>query len=311
MKTLRLFTCLFFLAQINYAQDFQLSNPNQSLIYTNPSFAGSNGGVRNQTSYRNQWPLLSSPYVTYLNSVDFYLKPLRAGIAVSAWADGAAGSLLRTNAASLTYAQYLNFGEGKLQIIPSAQFAYGRKTLDVSSLNFGDPADPRLGFVGNSSSTLPDSRVDYAEFSAGFLTRYKQNFYAGAYLFHINQPDVGFMGTSRLPARLVLHASYTAHITDMDYLQFFYKFQQQQNFSGNQFALNLILRKHFVTGMSYVSGDALLFNLGYRSEYFSFTVGYDMVVSRLAGNSTGSWEAHLSFDLRKKDQRGKAHNFEN
>jgi len=119
------------------------------------------------------------------------------------------------------------------------------------------------------------------------------------------------MGENRLPPRFVLHASYTKHITDADYLQFFYKLQQQQNFSGNQFAVNLILRKHFVTGLSYLYGDAVLFNLGYRSEYVSFTVGYDVVVSRLAGNSAGSWEVHLGFDLRKKDQRGKVNNFEN
>src|ERR1043166_8828641 len=66
------------------AQDLFFMNQNQSLLATNPSFAGSNGGLRAQLGYRNQWPNLSGRYVCYYAAVDGYVKPLKAGIGLSA-----------------------------------------------------------------------------------------------------------------------------------------------------------------------------------------------------------------------------------
>ena len=49
------------------AQDALFTSNQQSFLYLNPSFAGSNGFMRYQSLYRNQWPNLSSPYIRPLS----------------------------------------------------------------------------------------------------------------------------------------------------------------------------------------------------------------------------------------------------
>lgn len=68
-----LFGLVFGLIKPLEAQDPIFLNANHSLLNLNPSFAGSNGGFRNQFSFRNQWPSLSGRYHTYINSADVYL----------------------------------------------------------------------------------------------------------------------------------------------------------------------------------------------------------------------------------------------
>ena len=64
-----------------FAQDASFENTNQALVYLNPSFAGSNGGIRMQNNYRNQWPNIPYNFVTYQTCADFYLKKINSGFA--------------------------------------------------------------------------------------------------------------------------------------------------------------------------------------------------------------------------------------
>ena len=76
MLVIKRYLLVFLIAFVfkTQAQDPLFTNNQQSLLYLNPSFAGSNGFMRYQTVYRNQWPNLSSPYVTFYNSFDSYIK---------------------------------------------------------------------------------------------------------------------------------------------------------------------------------------------------------------------------------------------
>jgi hypothetical protein len=65
------------------AQDPVYTNTQQSLVALNPSFAGSNGLFRFQSTTRSQWFNLSGSYLTYYNSVDAYIKPIKGGIALT------------------------------------------------------------------------------------------------------------------------------------------------------------------------------------------------------------------------------------
>src|SRR5687768_8926887 len=98
MVKIKSFVCiLLLLCTANLtAQDIFFNNFNQSLIYFNPSFAGSNGGVRNQFTYRNQWPFHLGRFETYMNSFDFYIKPIRGGIAITALTDDCAHGTFKT-----------------------------------------------------------------------------------------------------------------------------------------------------------------------------------------------------------------------
>ena len=122
MKKIFVFFAFMFGFLVVDAQDPIFLNTNHSLLYLNPSFAGSNGGIRNQLSYRNQWPNLSGNFVTYLNSFDAYIKPLNAGIAVSYLHDDIARGLLKTNRINLVYAQHFNLFENKLKIVDFIEY---------------------------------------------------------------------------------------------------------------------------------------------------------------------------------------------
>lgn len=104
-----IFFCILLIAFLSsFSQDPPFLNANQSLLYMNPSFAGSNGGIRNQFSYRNQWPFegYHNYMQTYLNTVDVYVPSLKGGVAVSALRDNVANGMLKTSVLSLSYAQY-------------------------------------------------------------------------------------------------------------------------------------------------------------------------------------------------------------
>ena len=71
---IKLIVLLFALAFIERvrAQDAYFSNTSQSLLRLNPSFAGSNGGVRNQLSYRYN---NNRGFSTIYNAADVFVIP--------------------------------------------------------------------------------------------------------------------------------------------------------------------------------------------------------------------------------------------
>lgn len=302
MKKIFFSSVLFVSFFTSFSQDPEIVNANQSLLYMNPSFAGSNGGIRNQFSHRNQWPSLSSSIRTFLNTADVYLPSIKGGLAVSLLSDDF-GGILKTNVLSLTYAQYFSTKKGDLKIIPSVQFGYGERSLDIQSLHFGEAVDPRYGSVWATTTAMPLWRKNYFDFSSGLLFNYKNKLYAGGSVFHINQPDIGMLGALKMPCAVNAHASYNFTLSKWSSLQVLYRYRNQNNFASSQLAINLISFKHLIAGAAWTVSEAAQFNLGYRQNYFTLVAGYDIVISKLAGNTTGSWELHASFNLRNKEQR--------
>ena len=70
-----------------YGQDPQFTQFYANPLYLNPAFAGSYGCPRFNMNYRNEWPSLSSNYVTYSVSYDQYFKNISGGIGVIATHD--------------------------------------------------------------------------------------------------------------------------------------------------------------------------------------------------------------------------------
>ncbi|MBL7912372.1 MAG: PorP/SprF family type IX secretion system membrane protein [Bacteroidia bacterium] len=292
----------------SFSQDPFFINTDQSIIYLNPSFAGSNGGIRNQFTYRNQWPNTSGNYVTFVNSLDFYLPKVKGGISVLALHDDQAHGTLKTEKLSLGYAQQLSLFDGKLKLIPSLQLSYFEKNLDTRKLNFGSYINPRRGFAW-SPYTIPNTKKQNIDFSAGLLSNYK-NFYLGTAIFHINQPDEGLLGVSKLPYRLLIHSSYNLHVSEKTVFNLFARFEKQQNFEGLSLNMKALLFKHLILGAGCTSDNLANFNFGYRNNFFVVSLGYDMSKFRLLDNYTGSWEFMASFNLRNKEQRKTLTDFE-
>jgi len=302
-KIFFLYFIIFVFAK-GFSQDPLFTNTSQSLVYLNPSFAGSNGGIRNQFSYRNQWPNLSGTYGTNLNSFDAYLPKIKGAVFVSVLLDDQAHGTLKTQVLSAGYAQHLSFFEGKLKIIPSLQATYLKLVLDKTKLNFGDQINSRFPEHWSSIAGGPiiQSKSNF-DFSSGLLINYK-NFYFGTSCFHINQPDQGFLGTSKLPYRLSLHSSYNFHASEKTLFNFFVNYQKQDKFDYLHLNINALFYKHLLVGAGFKSSASITnFNGGYRNNYFVLSLGYDVSLTKLSGNTAGSWEFMASFNLRNKEQQ--------
>ncbi len=310
MNPLILFCAFLFLFSEIKSQDALFVNNQQSLVYLNPSFSGSNGGIRNQLTYRNQWPNLSGTYVTLNNSFDAYIKPIKGGISLNLFSDDQARGALRTNAFSFVYAPFFSFLENKLKIIPSFQFRYFNKILDRGRLNYGDMIDARRGLVWLAPGLVPKAKVENYDLSSGLLVNYKNTFF-GASVFHMNEPDEGFIGQSKLPYRFNLHASHNYFASENLLLHFYTQYTKQHYFELLKLQTSALLYKHFIVSAGINNHRNLMFGTGYRHHLFCLTLNYDVSFSKLSGNTAGSWELNASFNLRNKEKRKEIFCFEN
>ena len=301
---MRKLSIIFFLFICNsgFSQDPLFINSNQSLVYLNPSYAGTNGFIRNQFLFRDQWPSLSANYKTLYNSFDAYIKPIHGGLAFSYTHDDQVSALVTVDAFNLTYSQHFSFCGKRLKIIPSIQAGYFVKQLNRAKLNFGDVIDPRCSSLWNMYQVIPNSTKSNFDFSGGLLMSYN-HFYFGASIFHFNQPDEGLVGVCKLPYRLNIHGAYNLIIKEKTIIHFFAGYQKQNDFSFLQLGLDAVLFKSFIAGCKYFNQDAVAANFGYRNNYFTLQTGYDVTISKLAGNTAGSWEFSASINIRNKDLR--------
>ncbi|MBN8692185.1 MAG: PorP/SprF family type IX secretion system membrane protein [Bacteroidetes bacterium] len=283
------------------SQDPLFFNTNQSLIYTNPSFAGTNGLIRNQFLYRNQWPTLSANYITYYNATDVFIKKSKSGLAFIYLHDDINDGLFKRDEFHLVYAQHIHLFNGKGKLIPSIQLGYFTRTLDRTKLNFGDWIES--GVITPLTGLPPIARKSNMDFSAGLLFYYR-HFYVGFSAFHFTQPDEGFLGVSKLPVRFSGYLSYNLYFNDKNIFQAQLNYQNQNNANVLIVGGNFLLFNSWLLGAAYKNLDGIVLRSGYRQKYFSLQLGYDVVVSKLSGNTAGSWELSASFNLRNKEERG-------
>lgn len=278
-----------------FAQDVTFENANQSLVYLNPSFAGSNGGIRMQNYYRNQWPNIEANYLFYQTCADAYLKSINGGVAITASTDNLSKGLLKTRQIGLAYAQHCVSKNGNLKITPSFQINYVQITLSNSYLNYHYPVQSAV-----------KRNVDL---STGILINYK-NFYIGGTAKHFNQPDLGLFGLSKWPVLYSFHTSYNHKLNKDNLVQVFLGYSVQKSFRQLQLSTNAVLANHFLVGLCYSNLDAMMFNTGYRTKHCSVLVGYSAVVSKLAGNTSGTWQLSCAFSFMKNSQKSLPENFE-
>ena len=272
------------------AQDSRFSNSNQNLIHLNPSFAGSNGGLRHQTSYRDQWLNISGSY-SYLNSsTDFMIRPLKGAAAIEVFSSSS-GDVFSSQGAAITYARHLKLCEGRLTVMPSIRVMYTSRKANFSNLTFGQ-INTQWGFHMPMSA-----RKDVISFSTGFAAMWGDRLTGGAYFFHVNQPDEGLLGVSPLRMRTVVHAGYTFYKGDKHQAQLLGIVGGQGSYRYTQIALNALLFRHVICGAGYHSNDAVFVNAGFHHRDFNVVLAYDVVVSRLAGNTGGTLELGASFSL--------------
>jgi type IX secretion system PorP/SprF family membrane protein len=296
MKKLILLACALVTSiSGSFAQDFSIPNSNYALIHLNPSFAGSNGGIRNQFASKAAVTEYAGGYRGFVNTTDAYLPGLKAGLAASISADQIGP--LTNRKAGFTYAQYLSFDGGKIKLVPSIQFSYGQRILSAD-------------WVPSTTAQPISSFKDYFDLGSGLLLNYRDKLYVGGSMYHITHPDMAFGGYSPLPKLLTLHASYDLQLSEQSVLQFTGRYISQYSYSSGTLAVNLVFYRHVIAGLGVMGRDGTFFNLGYRGNYFSIVGGYQTYVSGLAYYSADWYQLNASFNLRSKGQRATLTSFE-
>jgi type IX secretion system PorP/SprF family membrane protein len=286
------------------AQDPQFTQFYANPLYFNPAFAGTARCPRICMNYRNQWPMLPGRYETYSFSGDLHMDALAGGLGVLVTTDDQAHGILKTTNASLIYS-YQAVINREFSLKFGLQATYMQKSLDVNALNFGDMIDARRGFVWNTNEAIPSPRKTGADFSAGVLGYSKQYFFGFA-AHHINQPDEGLLGSSKLPAKFTAHGGVIIPLEkgNESYISPNILFQAQAK--SQQLNLGLYYVKGpFVAGLWYRNADAVIVLVGVQNANFKAGYSYDVTVSELAGSTAGAHEISVQLQFECKAKRKK------
>lgn len=285
-------TASIFAVGLASAQDITGFLPMNNLLDINPSFAGSNGGFRLQANYVNIWPSLSGRNQGTTLAADMSVNKGRSGIAIYAnRADYAHGVLLNSNL-GLGYAHRFSVSNGNIKIVPSVQMGVVNAKVDVNALSFGSaltPVDPNI----MSKSNL--------EVNTGVLVQIKEKFSIGYGAFHVNTPDVGLAGPSKLGARSVVHASYNFIKDNNSVINLFGAYTYQYGFDNVTVACSAILKKHYyvvLSGKHQTFYDEGTLGIGWRSDLWSAMFAYNAGFSRGYTSYFGSYQLGCSFSMR-------------
>ena len=292
------------------AQDPCFNNINQSLVYLNPSFAGSNEFIRNQTVYRNQWPNVSGTYVTYNSCVDGYVRLLNAGMALSVISDEQARGTLQTTGLSFAYAQYITLSQKRqIRIIPSLQVSFNKQTLDRGRLNFADPINSRYGIIWKNTSSVPSALNTYYDLSSGVLIDFKRKANIGVSLSNLLQPNISQPENYKLPIRATIHAAYdiawgpraNGKVTTLVILQknyYNFRFNLINSWDKYNFGLGYSLNNQFFVyqGNTNKNYNNIIGFIGFTGRRLSMMYSYNQAIDkRFFSNPIGSHELSLSF----------------
>jgi len=226
MKTLsRLLVCTFIvLAGMTTvkAQDIHFSQFYMSPLNLNPAMTGvMNCKTRFVANYRNQWAsvLKANAYNTYSASYDQKVPVGREdyfGIGGSLWGDVAGQSRFGTTQGriSLSYSKKMaGYRKKASYLVIGAEGGMTQRRISDQDLiwpNQITASGPNLD-IDPGESTFTDFDFLYADLGAGLLwfsvIDETTNWYAGAALHHLNQPDVSFLGSvESLYTRATIHA---------------------------------------------------------------------------------------------------------
>lgn len=297
------------------AQDLQYSQFFANQLDLNPAFAGSQYYHRFITNYRNQWPELGTPYVTYSASYDRHLGKSHSGVGIQLVQDRQGGGALKTTTVTAVYSYLV-----KLKRDAGIRFGLGasliQNYIDISELTFPDMIDPIYGPVhihNTSEDPVVRRKMDY-DFSTGVLFFFEK-YHFGASVRHIGEPSLAFSEEAAIPMKYTLHAGMEIPVTRYGLrpvyftLNPLFMFQKQgahvqMNYGGFLNRNNLVggawFRQNFDRPL-----DAVIFMLGYDNKFFRIAYSFDWTLSKLDHVGNGSHELSFIFLLGEREHRGR------
>lgn len=287
-----------------FAQDPTFSQFFSNPMYLNPGYAGTTGGSRIATNYRNQWPEISGNFVTYSASYDQPINFLSGGVGIHFMSDYAGNGIIINNVINGMYAYNLNLGEN-LHIRPALSFGYGQKKLDTSKLTVYDP-------VSNSivPLVLEDDTKGYFNMGIGLLVAYKKLAF-GFSIDHLNEPNEGFNSTSKLPRKYTMHCNYQFDLSEK--IKLTPSLIYQNSCMIPSFVVKLYhLKLGAATRFNPYNFDCIIGMIGYGNKWMNIGYSYDFTVSKLTNATGGTHEisAIFMFNHKEKNEKQKIVPFE-
>ena len=312
-----------FFAHQAKAQDPQFSQFYASPVYLNPALTGSTDRARVGVNYRNQWPSLTHSFTTRSVYLDAFIKGIESGVGLIV--NQHEESFLKYKATEIgaAYSYKLRVSD-KLVLRTGMQLSYFQKNVNFEVLIFGNQIDIDNGQVIGPSGEVFDQglQVNFLSASAGGLL-YTNDFWLGAAMHHINEPDQSFLGQgSNLSRKFSLHAGYKMKLSDGHRLRTVkYQFQErsvtlamnykrQGGFNQLDAGIQLYFQPLVIGGWyrgipiqsvnKVIKNESVIALVGLElNQDLSFGYSYDFTVSRLAGSTGGAHEFSLTFSFGK------------
>jgi len=305
---------LMLLSGTSYSQDMQFSQFYAAPTYLNPSFTGANVCSRLSTNYRKQWPSIPGGFRSQIVAYDHYIPRYNSGLGLMFTNDRAgSGGLGQVNISAL-YAQ--QFQLSRFWAFRSGfQVTYNVHDINFYNLVFGDQLtrDDAL-----TSIEAPTEKNTYFDLSTGGLF-FSKKYWIGFAAHHVNLPNQSLKGDdSNVPIKYSIHGGTKVIIrkkdTDDDWEQSIsptFNLRRQGKFRqldiGTYFSYGLLNFGVWYRGIPIldawksraVNHDAVVLLAGLTIDRFKFAYSYDFTVSRLIGNTGGSHELSLSYQLCK------------
>lgn len=298
------------------AQDAQFTQFFAAANNLNPAFAGASFQNRAAISYRNQWPGIPKAFVSYNAAVDMNFNKINTGVGMNLYQDNAGTGGLKTTLFGLQVAHQFKL-KRDLYIRPAIQYGVIHKKLDFNSLTFGDQL-----VRGNAPTTIEPNQVipiTNFDFATGLLL-YSSIKWIGISVHHLNQPNESLLrNEAALPLKFSMHGGWKVFMSKFirqntdDALNFAFNYKSQGKFDqfdiGFYYEANPVIFGIWYRGIpifkgyqpGYQNNDAIALMIG--GEFKSYKVGYsyDITISKLATNTTGSHEISLIYQWAGKD----------
>jgi hypothetical protein len=271
----------------------------QSLLLINPSFAGTNGLLRNQTA---GFLDVFGPYAytkRYSNSTDFYLRDIRAGIGVNV-VSGAYTGYHKESSVSLNYAQHIKLGDN-LRLIPSVQLNLLHLRIYKEYLYLG-----MLKTI-TYAELRPVQTFTTVNYSLLLLAK---NSCAGVYLAHFTEPTGEIFEKNALPLSLTFHAAHMFTLNERNILRLsgaMINYETGTKIQRDlQLSAEILTGSHLIAGSSYYNRSGWLM-LGYRRNFLNLSVSYGNTFAKRWIHSFGF---AVTCNLRPKENRNQVTSFD-
>ncbi|WP_448699144.1 PorP/SprF family type IX secretion system membrane protein [Mucilaginibacter sp. AW1-3] len=303
-----------------HAQDPHFSQYYASPLTLNPANTGFfDGDARIAVNERQQWWNVGYNYNTTSVSSDVKLFKERIpefdtfAAGISGIFEKSLNGALQSNYLSLSSAYHKSLGyEGSHRVGLGIQLNYTNKYFDYTKLSFasqynGKFFDPTVPV----SFDYSDLQAKYFDINAGILYAFhseRANLYAGASLYHINQPNETLFNAagSTLPMRKTVHAGGEVILAESSSVLFSGYYSKQgyadDSMYGGAYCLKTVSRDNVALnlylGMWYRSNYTVTPYIGADLQNFSLGVNYGVSSGSDIAFSPNTFEVSLIYRFK-------------